>query len=109
MLNRFQLIANIIERDPVRYTPSGVPIVNFVLQSKSEVIEAGVSRRIELIIPALAAGDISKKVVKFGLGTPAPAYFDGFLARKHRNGKNLIFHITALQGIEKTNHGSSNW
>lgn len=99
MSNRLQLVASVIERDPVRYTPAGVPIVNCVLQHESEVVEAGVSRRVELTIPALAAGDISGKVAACGLGVHA--HFDGFLARRHRNAKTLVFHITALQDIEK--------
>lgn len=99
MSNRLHLVASVIEREPVRYTPAGVPIVNCVLQHESEVIEAGISRRIELTIPALAAGEISGKVAACRLGVDA--HFAGFLARKHRNAKTLVFHIIALQDIGK--------
>ncbi|UDG83091.1 primosomal replication protein N [Candidatus Vallotia lariciata] len=106
MLNRLQLVASIISRDPVRYTPSGIPIVSCVLQHKSEAIEAGFSRHIELTISALAVGDISSKIMNCELDVCVN--FDGFLARKHYNANILIFHITELLDIEKINdHGSS--
>jgi primosomal replication protein N len=99
MSNRLHLVASVIEREPVRYTPAGVPIVNCVLQHESQVVEAGVSRRVELTIPALAAGDISGKVAACALGVDAR--FAGFLAKKRRHAKTLVFHITALQDIGK--------
>jgi primosomal replication protein N len=99
MSNRLHLVASVIEREPVRYTPAGVPIVNCVLQHASEVVEAGVKRHVELTIPALAAGEVSGKVAACELGVEAQ--FAGFLAKKSRNAKTLVFHITELQDIGK--------
>lgn len=90
--NRFSLIACIVERDVLRYTPAGIPIVNAKLQHGSEQVEAGVPRRIEFEMAALAAGEISGRFGQAELG--AVFQFTGFLARKSRNGKNLVFHVT---------------
>lgn len=97
MLNRLQLVASVIEREPVRYTPVGLPVVNCVLQHVSEVLEAGIARHVELTIPAFAAGTMSEKVIACALG--ADVRFAGFLAKKSRNAKTLVFHITELQDI----------
>lgn len=90
-MNQFQLIATIAERDVLRYTPAGVPIVGAILMHSSQQEEAGVARQIEFEIPALAAGEISGRVASAELG--AAYRFDGFLARKSRNSKALVFHI----------------
>jgi primosomal replication protein N len=99
MLNRLHLVASVIEREPVRYTPAGVPIVNCILQHASEVLEAGVKRHVELTLQALAAGEVSTQVAACELGVDAQ--FAGFLARKSRNARTLVFHITELQDIGK--------
>jgi primosomal replication protein N len=81
-----------VERDVLRYTPAGIPIVNAKLQHGSEQVEAGVPRRIEFEMAAMAAGEISGRFSQAQLG--AVFQFTGFLARKSRNGKALVFHVT---------------
>lgn len=75
----------------LRYTPAGVPIVSAMLTHGSQQAEAGVNRLIEFDIPALAAGEISGRFSQAELG--AAHQFTGFLARKNRNSKALVFHI----------------
>ncbi|HJV50174.1 MAG TPA: primosomal replication protein N [Noviherbaspirillum sp.] len=94
-MNQLQLVAVIAERDAVRYTPAGIPIVAARLSHQSEQIEAGIPRQVELEIAALAAGEISGRFNRAELGV---AYrFIGFLARKNRNSKSLVFHITDFE------------
>lgn len=90
-MNQLQLVAFISERDVLRYTPAGVPIVSAMLTHGSQQAEAGVNRLIEFDIPALAAGEISGRFSQAELG--AAHQFTGFLARKNRNSKALVFHI----------------
>lgn len=90
-MNRFQLIATIAERDVLRFTPAGVPIVGAILMHDSQQVEAGVARQVAFEIPALGAGEISGRLESAELG--AAYCFDGFLARKNRNSKALVFHI----------------
>jgi len=94
-VNQLRLIASIAEREVVRYTPAGIPIVSAKLLHRSEQIEANITRLIEFEIAALAAGEISGKFNQAELGV---AYlFSGFLARKSRNSKSLVFHVTAFE------------
>ncbi|QAU35062.1 primosomal replication protein N [Janthinobacterium sp. 17J80-10] len=90
-MNRFELQASIAERDVMRYTPAGIPIVNGKLLHTSRQMEAGVERLVEFEIAALAAGEISGKFKQAELGETYQ--FGGFLARKNRNSKSLVFHI----------------
>jgi len=94
-VNQLQLIATVAERESMRYTPAGIPIVTAKLLHSSEQLEAGVKRQVEFEIAALAAGEISGRFDRAELG--ATYRFSGFLARKSRNSKGLVFHITDLE------------
>ena len=91
-MNQLHLVAAITERDVLRYTPAGIPIVSAVLLHMSDQVEAGIRRRVDLEIPAIAAGEISGRLNSAELGQTLS--FTGFLAHKRRNSKSLIFHIT---------------
>jgi len=79
----------------LRYTPAGIPIVSGKLLHNSDQVEAGISRQIEFEVVALAAGEISGRFNKAELGVVFQ--FTGFLARKNRNSKSLVFHITDFE------------
>jgi primosomal replication protein N len=94
-VNQFQCIATIAEREILRYTPAGVPIVSAKLLHSSQQIEASVERLVEFEIAAIAAGEISGRFNQAELGKTFK--FTGFLARKNRNSKSLVFHITDFE------------
>ena len=90
-MNQFQFVATISERDVLRYTPAGVPIVSATLSHSSQQVEAGVERLVEFEMMALAAGEISGRFSRAELG--ALHQFTGFVAKKNRSSKALVFHI----------------
>jgi primosomal replication protein N len=90
-VNQLQIVAVISEREILRYTPAGVPIVAANLLHQSEQMEAGVARKIDFEMLAVAAGEISGRFSQAELG--AAYQFTGFLAKKNRNSKSLVFHI----------------
>jgi len=79
----------------LRYTPAGIPIVSAKLLHSSEQVEAGVTRLVEFEIAAIAAGEISGRFHDADLG--GTYRFSGFLSRKSRNSKSLVFHITDFE------------
>jgi primosomal replication protein N len=81
----------------LRYTPAGIPIVSAKLRHSSEQVEAGVQRLVEFEISALAVGEISGRFSQAELGETFQ--FTGFLARKSRNSKSLVFHIIDFENI----------
>ena len=94
-MNQLQLVAAVAERDVLRYTPAGIPIVAAKLSHHSEQVEAGLPRQVEFEIAAIAAGEISGRFNQMELGVVFR--FTGFLARKSRNSKNLVFHISDFE------------
>ncbi|MEC5217857.1 primosomal replication protein N [Actimicrobium sp. GrIS 1.19] len=90
-MNQFQCVASIAEREILRYTPAGIPIVSATLLHTSQQTEAGVERLVEFEVFAIAAGEISGRFNQAQLG--ATFQFTGFLARKNRNSRSLVFHI----------------
>jgi primosomal replication protein N len=97
-VNELSLVASILERDTLRYTPAGIPIVSGILQHGSTQTEARVDRQVEFEIPAVAAGEISGRFATAELG--AMYRFTGFLARKSRHSKALVFHIIDFSAAE---------
>nr|WP_315595488.1 primosomal replication protein N [uncultured Cupriavidus sp.] len=98
-MNQLRLTATLAERDTLRYTPAGVPVVNCILQHAGEVLEAETPRQVEFAVVAMAIGAIGQRLERLPLGTLLDC--EGFLARKHRNSKTLVFHITRCKAFEK--------
>ncbi|MFJ3045054.1 primosomal replication protein N [Herbaspirillum chlorophenolicum] len=96
-MNQLQVIASLAERDVLRYTPAGIPIVTARLQHQSEQMEAGIKRLVEFDIAAMAVGEISGRLNKAALG--AMFQFTGFLARRNRNSKSVVFHIVDFDPV----------
>ena len=92
-MNRLVLTAVIAERGAVRYTPAGLPALDLLLKHESEVSEDGAPRKVSMDIKSVAIGAITRQVGALSLGTAGS--FAGFLA-SGRNGRGLVFHITAL-------------
>lgn len=95
--NRLQLLATLTERDVLRYTPAGIPIVSARLLHSSKQMEAGLERLVEFEVIAIAAGEISGRFNQAQLGMDYD--FTGFMARKNRNSKSLVFHVTDFGNI----------
>jgi primosomal replication protein N len=95
--NSFQCIATLAERDVKRYTPAGLPIVAARLLHASEQVEANIGRQVEFEIAAIAAGQIADQLERAEMGQVFR--FSGFIARKNRNSKALVFHLMDIEII----------
>jgi primosomal replication protein N len=101
-LNRLGLSASLVEREAIRYTPAGVPIVGLKLLHRSVQREAGADRTVEMEIAAIAADRIALRIDRVALGTELK--LEGFLAPRRRNVKALVLHVTEfeLNAIDRT-------
>ena len=95
-MNRLVLSAALAERGALRYTPAGLPALDMVLKHESEVSEDGLPRKVSLEMKAVAIGAITRPAGAMVLGNAAA--FAGFLGAT-RNGRGLVFHITALDPL----------
>lgn len=94
-MNRLGLTAALVEREAIRYTPAGVPIVGLKLSHQSVQREAGADRTIELEISAIAADRLALRMDRVALGSELK--LAGFLAPRRRNVKALVLHITDFE------------
>ncbi len=89
-MNQLVLTACLVEVSPLRYTPAGLPALNFSLESDTEVQEMGAKRQVKVNLQALAIGYLAESIGKQTLGSVWK--FTGYLGAA-RQGKNVVFHI----------------
>ena len=83
----------VISLEPIRYTPAGIPLLSFVLQHASEQIEAGLKRKVECEVNAVALGNIAKQNIQLGSSVKVK----GFLAKRSAKSTQLVMHIVKLE------------
>ena len=83
----------VVSLQPTRYTPAGIPLLSFVLQHASEQIEAGLKRKVECEVNAVALGNNAKQNIQLGSAIKAK----GFLAKRSAKSTQLVFHIDKLE------------
>jgi primosomal replication protein N len=93
-VNRLVLAAQLVERRALRYTPAGLPALDFELKHQSELSEDGQPRKVSLQLRAVAIGRIVPALAALELGSAGS--FGGFLAPA-RNGRGLLFHVTDFE------------
>jgi primosomal replication protein N len=93
-VNQLVLSARIAEADALRYTPAGLPALDFRLEHESEVTEAGQARQAKVAIRAVAFGSLAETLGKQAIGSSWK--FTGFLATP-RNGKHPVLHVQEFQ------------
>ena len=84
------MTATALEVKPLRYTPAGLPAIEMILNHESEVLEAGHMRRVELVLPAVALGDIALLLADTPLG--AALSIEGFLAPTRKGSNKMVLH-----------------
>ncbi len=82
----------------MRYTPAGIPAVEFRLQHESEREEAGAKRRINAEVAGIAFEAQARLLAKANLSTEIK--LQGFLAAKSKRSKRLVLHVTHIEFIE---------
>jgi primosomal replication protein N len=96
--NKVEISGVITELKALRYTPAGVPVVEFRLKHESERAEAGAMRKVNAEIEAVAI-DAQARLLSAGrMGTPLKA--EGFLCAKSRTSRKPVLHVTNIEFIE---------
>ncbi len=96
-MNRLEVEGQVLEQSPVRYTPAGVPVLEFLLSHESEVSEAGVPRRIAFALQILVMGDLVQMAGTIGLGTTVR--IQGFIAPVRKDSPKFRLHAQRIQQI----------
>ena len=95
-MNKCALSGVVVGLEPLRYTPAGIPLLSFVINHVSEVIEAGLKREVECEVSAVAMGDLAKSNITLGTNINVA----GFLAKRSAKSTQLVLHILKIEILE---------
>jgi primosomal replication protein N len=98
VVNRLEISGVVTELKALRFTPAGVPVVEFRLRHESERAEAGATRRVEAEIDAIAFETQARLVAAATLGRTLKA--EGFLCARNRRSKKPVLHVTNIEFVE---------
>ena len=82
----------------LRYTPAGVPVIEFRLKHESERAEAGARRKVSAEIDAIAFEAQARLLATSVLGRSLKA--EGFLCAKSRRSSKPVLHVTDIEFTE---------
>ena len=94
-MNKLVLGGVVASIEPLRYTPAGIPLLSFVIQHVSDQIEAGMKRKVECEVNAVAIGNMALKALKTG----DQIEVTGFLAKRSLKSTQLVMHINEISLI----------
>ncbi|MDP3088965.1 MAG: primosomal replication protein N [Methylotenera sp.] len=94
-MNKLLLQAEVVQIEQLRYTPAGIPLLSVVLRHVSEQFEAGMRRKVECEVNAVAVGDLALK----GLKLNSHIHASGFLAKRSLKSTQLVMHINHIEHI----------
>ena len=94
MDNSFSLTAVLAKTDVLRYTPSGVPVLDVVLHHESWQDENGAKYLVRFDLPAKILG---KEAEIWQHKQGSPVRVGGFLAQRSKNTARPLLHIQNIQ------------
>lgn len=96
-LNWLELSGTVTKVAELRYTPAGIPVLSFNLHHFSEQIEAGMKRKVECVVPAMAMGSLTMEAQEMEEGSQVSVA--GFLAKRSLKSTQLVLHVQTLKKI----------
>lgn len=96
--NRIELTGQLLERGVLRYTPAGLPAIEFRLGHESEQIEAEKPRKVECEMACLALGPTALLLKDAAPGDTLA--LTGFVAARSVKSKSPVLHVTKIEFLE---------
>ena len=90
--------ARLAARADLRFTPAGIPALDFQLAHESTQGEAGGERRVACDLAAVALGPVARNLASVSVG--ANVRCRGFLARRYRTGLSVALHVNEFELLE---------
>jgi primosomal replication protein N len=97
------LAGRLLEVASLRYTPAGIPALNFRMAHASEQTEAGVSRQVECEMACVALGQMAQLLA--GAKPGDALRLTGFLSARSLKSRTLVLHVNAIEFLEGIDHG----
>jgi primosomal replication protein N len=93
--NRVELAGDVIEREAMRFTPAGIPILAFRLRHESAQSEAKMARQVKFEIDAMAAGETAQRMDSLRPGQRVRLH--GFLSTRSRLSARIVLHVNQFE------------
>jgi len=103
-MNAVTLDARLASRGDLRFTPAGVPALDFALAHESVQIEAGAERRVACEVAGVALGAVARMLADIVPG--AHIRCSGFLARRYHTGVSVALHVNAFELTQNATEGN---
>lgn len=87
----------------MRYTPAGIPALEFLLAHVSHQVEAGSERKVECEMPCVALGAPAQMLAAAKAGDAV--LVSGFLAARSLKRRTPVLHVTTVEFVEGTENG----
>lgn len=91
------LSGEVVQLEPLRYTPAGLPLLSFVVRHVSEQVEAEIKRKVEYEMAVIAIGNIANQAKSIQLASQVK--LAGFIAKRSLKSTQLALHLNALEII----------
>lgn len=98
--NIVELTGEVLERDILRYTPAGIPLLQFKLAHVSDQLEADIKRQVKCEISVIAVADVAAYAHPL-INNGDAIFVQGFLAQKSNTNPKLVLHVNELKLIER--------
>jgi len=94
-VNRLVISGALIQVDPVRYSPAGVPIAEAVIQHRSSQTVATQARQVECELTIQASGSLAQQLAQLATGTQVK--LEGALNRRSVKSRQLILILNRIE------------
>jgi primosomal replication protein N len=93
--NQVELCGDVIEREALRFTPAGIPILALRMSHESTQMEAGLERQLKFEIDAMAAGETARRMDALRPGQRVRVH--GFIATRGRLSTRIVLHVNEFE------------
>lgn len=94
-MNRLVISGTLIQVDPVRYSPAGVPIAEAVILHRSSQTVATQARQVECELTVQASGSLATQLAQ--LATAMQVTLEGALNRRSVKSRQLILILNRIE------------
>jgi primosomal replication protein N len=94
-VNRLLISGALIQVEPLRYSPAGVPIAEAVILHRSSQIVATQPRQVECELAVQASGSLATQLAQLSSGTQVK--LEGALNRRSVNSRQLILILNRIE------------
>lgn len=94
-MNRLELTGELVQVDPVRYSPAGVPIAEAVIRHRSSLTADGRERQVEYDLTMQASGPFAARLASLPPGTQVAV--EGALNRRSVKSRQLILIVNRIE------------